>query len=205
MELDAMKSLWQAHETELKQVSAVNEGLLQRMISDKSRSALEQIKNTEYMVGSLTLLFFVLFLLMGSKVGSNPEMVISYIIAMTAFVIEFAVSVFKLRYLSRINIGNEAITETARKTQWFHLFIIRERLISIPALFIVAPAVYILVFQWVKHESALDHLPFSIAEIVITLVLGIIFSLIMYRRAYLNHTRSIMDSLREIEEFRSEL
>ena len=204
MELESMKSLWQAHEKELKNVTAVNDHLLTRIISDKSHNSLEKIKNTEYLIGSLTLLFFVLFLLMGSKVGTTPEMIISYIITITALVVELSLSIFKLRYLFRIDISSGAVTETARKIQWFKLFITRERLISILAIFIVAPAVYILVFQWVKHENALDYLPFSIAEIFITLALGIIFSLIMYRRAYLNHLNSILANLKEIEEFKSE-
>jgi len=204
MELETMKGLWQAHENELKKVSAVNDHLPGSIILDISHNSLEKIKNTEYLIGSLTLLFLALFLLMGAKVGNRPEMLISYIITIAAFLIELSLSIFKLIYLFRIDISSGAVTDTARKTQWFRLFIIRERFVSIPALFVVAPAVYILVFQWVRHESALDYLPFTVMETVITLVLGIIFSLIVYRRAYLNNIHSILANLKEIEEFKSE-
>jgi hypothetical protein len=204
MELESMKNLWEAHEKELKKVVTVNDQLLNRIISDKSHNSLEKIKNTEYLIGSLSLLFFALFLLMGSKVGSSTEMIVSYAVTITAFIIELALSVFKLRYLSVIDFSAGTVTDMARKTQWFKLFITRERLISILSLFIVAPAVYILVFQWVKHENALDHLPFTVTEIIVTVILGVIFSLILYRRAYLNHLHTILTNLKEIEEFKTE-
>src|ERR1700744_1361008 len=161
MELESMKSLWQAQEQQIKQVSALSDNMLQRMIRDKSHGSLEKIRNTEYLVGCLTLLFFALFLLMGSKVGNSAEMVIAYTITMAAFAIELCVSAYKLLYLSRIDMSAGAVTDTVKKTQQFRLFIVRERIISIAAIFVVAPAVYICVYRWTKHESALDHLPFT--------------------------------------------
>ncbi|MCW3121389.1 MAG: hypothetical protein JWQ38_881 [Flavipsychrobacter sp.] len=201
MELESMKSLWQAHEKELKKMSTLNEQLVSRILKDKSNSALEKIKNAEYLGGSVTLLAFAIFVLMINQLGGRPEMIVSYIIVMVAFIATLVWGIYKLRWLSGIDISAGNITDTANKTQRFKLFILRERFIGLLSLFLVAPAAYILVYRWVRHESAADHL----AKLVVSLILGIIFSVVLYRRLYLNNLNNILENLKETEAFRKDL
>jgi MFS family permease len=205
MELETMKSLWQAHEKELKKMSTLNERLVDHIIRDRTCSALEKIKNAEYLLASVTLFGFVLFALMAGQLDGRPEMIISYLIVIFALITTLIWSAFKIKWLSAIDISTEGVSDTAVKIQRFQFFIIRERLLSVLSVFIIAPAAYILVFQWVRHERAFDHLAFSLLEVGIGLVLGILFTFIIYRRVYLNNLNSIIANLKETEAFRKDI
>lgn len=204
MELEQMKSLWQAQEQTKNEIQKINENLVRRIINDKSHSALEKIKNTEYLMAAGCLLLLTVFLLMIKNVGTKPEMIVSYAIIIVAILLSLVWYLFKINYLSKINFSNGNIVDTAKKIARFRLFIIKEKLWSFVSLIIVVPAAYTLNFQWIQHKSVFEHQAFSITEMIIALALGIIISLFIYRRYYFNHIHAIIDNLKEIEAFEKE-
>jgi len=204
MDMENMKDLWQEQERSIKEMSDENDRLLRRIIKDRAHSSLEKIKNIEYLSAGLCLFFIILALLMAGQVGRAPVMVISYIIVLSTLTLGTAWYIYKIVYLSKIDLSAGAVTDTAKKIQRFRLFIIRERLASFISVLFWLPFYYLLVFQWVHHKSALDYLPFAIISIIIALVFGIGGSVIIYRRYYLNHLQTILTNLEEIKAFEKE-
>lgn len=201
MELEEMKNLWQEHEQSLKKINTLNEKLLRRIIKEKSQSSLDRIKNIEHLSGCIGLLMTLVFLLMIRQVGNKPEMIVSYFLVLASFVATIIWYVYKVKFLSGIDILNGSIRDTAKKTEKFRLYIIRERLMTFPFAIILLPAAYILSFQWTHHESAFNHIAFSIPRLIIMIVLAIVITLIIYRRAYFNNLKTIINNLKEIEGF----
>jgi hypothetical protein len=199
MNIETMKDIWQQQNANPRN-AALNEQMLRRIVTGGTRSALEKITNVEYLITCATSLILVAFLLMIRRVGDTLPMVSSYIIVLAGCVASVAWGIFKITYLKRTDLMNAPLIETGKRVLHFRLLILKERLAGIISLFFITPAAYLLVFTWVRHENLSDHPRFGVMKMVIALALGICFTLIFYRRAYLDSLKDIEASLNEIKE-----
>lgn len=199
MELEEMKNLWQQYDRSLQQNKILNERIISTLLKDKSKNAVRNIINWEYLgVGVCAALLLVFIATAGFAYDASLKA--CYVISLLIVIASLCFGLYKVYYLSHTDLGN-AVTETTQRLQTFRLMIVKERLatmILLPVLMVTMTAV---VNFWIYGFSIFDHMSAYLPRLIAGVIVAIAGILIIYRKFYFNTIRQINENLKELRDF----
>lgn len=198
MELEEMKNLWQKYDKTMKENNVLTERLIKEMMHSKSGRPLKSMLNTEYAGAITCILLLVVFLPMAGRAFSSMAALLAYVVLIIAIAISLGLSVYKIRQLSDIDMGDSTITDVTYRIQRFRLLISKERLIGTCLLPLIILCAYIFVDQK-SYTELVNYLP----RLIIGCVAGVAVSLMLYKRLYFNNIKQITQTLEEVNSLKS--
>jgi hypothetical protein len=203
MELDEMKNMWQQYDKVLQQNKMLNERIIDGMLKDKSKNAINKMLQWEWANLITAALLLVIFFAMWAKKGTGGILV-SYFV--TIGIMAFAVGYcwYKIQLLGSIDPGGQAVTEAGKKIEQFRLIMAKERLYSLIPLPGILLAVYAIITYWVTGSNVFDNISAYMFQIILASVATLVGALVIYRKIYFDGIKQIKQNLEEIERFKQD-
>lgn len=189
MELEELKKSWNALEEHLKERELIKEEELNRLIghADKGIHAMARL-NIRLILLSLPIL--LLFLV---EVFFHNKLNLVYIIVILSWIPALCWDIFTVRYLQRTQIDEMPLVEIIGRVNRLHRWTIRERLIVIAFLLLMAILSFV---HWQIWQYGWGMILFFV--LLWGGSLGII--LWIYRKKFLNRIQEIEKNLGELKE-----
>ena len=153
MELEELKKSWNALDEHLKDKEFIKEEELEKLIrhADKGIHAIASLNIKLILISLPILILFLAEVLLHNRL--NPI----YIIIIFAWIPALCWDIVTTRYLQRTQIDEMPLVEVIGRVNRIHRWTIRERLIAIAFLLVLAVLIYLLasVAIWNRHDSLL--------------------------------------------------
>ena len=189
MELEELKKSWNALDEHLKDKELIKEDELERLIghADKGIHAIARLNIKLILISLPVLVLFLLEVLLHGRL--NPI----YIIIIFAWILALCWDIVTTRYLQRTQIDEMPLVEVISRVNRIHRWTIRERLIAIAFLLVLAVLSFI---YWQVWQYGIGMIAFFI------LLWGGGLGLILwiYRKKFLNRIHEIKKNLSELNE-----
>ncbi|NDV78174.1 hypothetical protein [Dysgonomonas sp. 511] len=186
MDLDNIKKDWQG--TNFK--PTIDEEKIIKMVDNKGQSALARILRYEKM-GAVVLLFCIP---LGYGVFSKYWEVLAFYIL--SAILGLTWQVCKIGKLKKIDMLHQGITEISGDFYWYRKAMIKE--FTIGLIWFVAFAVIWGGFELVNNS---EHFLSHWVVFVVTMSIGFLLVIWIYKKLYWNNMKKIEDSIKEVEEF----
>lgn len=190
MDLDNIKKRWQ--EAEMK--STIDEDKIRKMISNEGQSAFGKLLWYERLGLWLSIPCLSFLLIVTWHVY-----IVVFLMASFIAVLSIVWQMYKLNYLKRLDMMNMNILEISSHVNKYKIYINREMIVGV-IIFFVFFAFYIY-YTSNNHDYAPDTMKYMLIRFVITVGVGLMVALLLYRHIYLKNIEKLQASIKEIEEF----
>ena len=188
MDLDNIKKTWQ--QTNLK--STVDDYKIRKMLDNKGQSAFNSIMRYE----KYGIIGLVVCMLIAYPLFSEYKMVFySYLVTCLVGIVW---QIYKFRLMKNANIAELSITKAAKFYYQYRAMIVKELIVGCVwfLFFIVLFGYFELSPKWNT-----GRFQYSLIAFVISMSIGLLVGLVLYRKLYWTHFKEIEKSLKEIEDF----
>lgn len=203
MELEDMKQLWQKMDNAISKQQSISENILKRMLHERNVSKLKMISNAEFLGIVFGALMFIVLLTQITLINDGVGLTISYIACLFFTVLTSVFSWYKVRFLSFLDKGTEAVSVMAEKAERFRLLIARERITMLLLGPVILGVFYVVVNYLVKGDNILNDIPTYLPRYLTAIALYSIGAPILYKKMYFSQIKQINNNLREIEQFKA--
>lgn len=191
MDLDNIKKTWQ--QAELK--PTIGEEKIQKMLDNKGQSAFNSIIRYE----KFGIIGLIICLLVAYPVFSR-HMPVFYTYLITCL-LGVAWQIYKFRTLKNANIADAGITDVAKLYYRYRKMIIKEFIVGLVwFLFFVI----LLGYLELSPKWGTNHFKNYLIIFVISMSIGILVGVFLYKKIYWNNLKRIEESLNEVEYFENE-
>ncbi|MFT4224211.1 hypothetical protein [Dysgonomonas sp.] len=188
MDLDNIKKTWQ--QTNLK--STVDDCKIRKMLDNKGQSAFNSIMRYE----KYGIIGLVVCMLVAYPLFSEHKLVFySYLITCLVGVIW---QIYKFRLMKNANIAELSITKAAKFYYQYRGMIVKELIVGCVWFFF-----FIVLFGYFELAPKWNtgRFQYSLMAFIISMSIGLLVGLVLYRKLYWAHFKKIEKSLEEVEDF----
>lgn len=203
MELEDMKQLWQKMDNAINKQQNISENILKRMLHERNVSKLRMIANAEYIGLLFGILLFAILLTQVSRINDGVGLSICYIACLFFTVVTSVFSWYKVKYLSTLDKGTEAVSNMAEKTERFRLLIAKERIATLSLGPVILGVFYVVVNYLVKGDNILDDISMYLPRFLAAVAAYFVALPILYKKLYFSQIKQINNNLHEIAQFKA--
>lgn len=216
MELDEMKELWQAqHSDSAARHKAVRYPAIQTKKGQKGLCAtypgeqnaewaaydtsggyLAALLKNEYIGLSIVILVLIVLLSMTARALGSVTALAGYVILLFSLAVQISVTVYKIMLLKQIDLAVNAVADVALRIDYFHLLIIRERLIGLSFIPIGMVSLYLFIDGY-QVSQLTDILP----KLLVSIVGAVILSYFMFKKMYFKKIKAIKEHIKTVRDF----
>jgi len=198
MELDDLKSSWNALDKRLAETEIVNLRIVKEMIQQKTKSAYDRIMG--HNIYSFVVNMLIICVVFPYVYMNTPIQTTSFAIVEGVMVIGLIPMVWKLSLLSKFDLGGKGSRELSRLVLSYKKICQQEKVWMIGAVCLAMIAFYILELGFNTEAGYVlgTRLILPLGLSLLTLVLGLVFAKWQLRR----HARQLQEIERGLEELR---